>query len=132
MIPFLKQETTENETSGQIKEYYIDFENGRILSKKLEGNEAIKIWIYKVLKTNRYRHLIYTWDFGQELKSLIGNGYQQGYINSEAKRYITEALSVHSKIKRCYNFKFSFKSDVLNIKFNVETVFGEMEVLIDV
>lgn len=132
MIPFLKQEVIKNETSGRISEYCIDFENKTISSKKLEDNEAIKIWIYKVLRTNRYHHVIYSWDFGQELESLIGNGYQEGYINSEAKRYIIEALSVHPKIKRCYNFEFEFKRDVLKIKFNVGTVFGEIEVNVDV
>ena len=32
--------------------------------KIVEGNEAIKIWIYKALQTPRYQYVIYSWDYG--------------------------------------------------------------------
>ena len=61
-------------------------ENGEF--KVVEGNEAIKVWVYKALLVPRYQYSIYTWDYGTELLSLIGKAYTPQLTKSEAKRYI--------------------------------------------
>ena len=34
--------------------------------------EAVKVWCWRALKTARFRHDIYTWDYGCEVESLVG------------------------------------------------------------
>ena len=73
-----------------LKEWAWDFEHdvflyddtGRHIT--VAGNEALKVWIYKALKTERYRyesyrHGIYdaSCDYGAELERYIGKHYIQ-------------------------------------------------------
>ena len=68
-------------------------ENGNF--KTVEGNEALKVWIYKAILTPRYNYSIYSWDYGSELLDLIGKAYTPSLTKEEAKRYIKEALSIN-------------------------------------
>ena len=79
------------------KECAWDFEKDKAIfvdgsPKIVYGNEGIKVWIYKAIKTNRYEFEIYTWDYGSEIESLLGKGFQIGFIKYETKRYITPSL----------------------------------------
>ena len=85
------------------KECAWDFVNDRAIfidgsPKVVEKNEAIKVWIYKAIKTARYEHEIYSWNYGSEISSLIGKGYVNGFIESETIRYIEEALLINPYI----------------------------------
>ena len=55
-------------------------ENGEF--KIVEGNEAIKVWVYKSLLTANKEFSIYSWDYGTELYNLIGKPYTRSLINS--------------------------------------------------
>ena len=46
------------------------WENGNPIF--VEGKEAVAVWIYKALSTPRFRYEIYSWNFGCETESLIG------------------------------------------------------------
>lgn len=81
-------------------EYAYDFENNELLTKDgkhyyVYGNEAMKIWIYKAMITNRFRHSAYTDRFGTEIYTLIGEVISSKFKEAEVKRYITEAVMVH-------------------------------------
>lgn len=130
MIPFLQRTmTTEEETSNNsLYEYEIDFTTGEMTGKKVYGIDALKVWIYKALKTQRYVNNAYTWDYGQELESLMGYGRDKSYINSEASRIIKDALSINSKINNCHSFQTELKEDQLYVQFVVDSVFGNGEV----
>ena len=113
------------------KEYAWDFEknrfilqNGRI--KILEGAEALEVWINKMLKTPRYRYLIYSWNYGHELEKLIGQGYTTGIVQNEIKRLIEDALTVNSNIRGTSNMKVTFQGDKLEISFTAITDYGEV------
>ena len=89
MNPFLameKQEVTTEETLPLLKEFAWDFEHDTFLYnnngtiKVVSENEALKVWIYKVLKTERYRHEAYFHgvynlesSYGVELEQYIGS-----------------------------------------------------------
>ena len=81
-------------------EYAYDFENNELLTKNGEhyyvyGNEAMKIWIYKCMLTDRFRYSAYTNKFGTEVYTLIGEVISNKLKEAEVKRYITEAIMVH-------------------------------------
>lgn len=81
-------------------EYAYDFENNTLKTKNgihyyVYGNEAMKIWIYKAMITNRFKHSAYTDRFGTEIYSLIGEVISSKFKEAEIKRYIIEAVMVH-------------------------------------
>ena len=95
----------------------------------VEGNEAIKVWCYKAILTPRYEHVIYTWDYGSELQKLIGKAYSRDLTESEAGRYITEALSINPYITDVKINSCSFNEDVLNANVTVKTIYeGGVEI----
>lgn len=65
----------------------------------LRSNEAVKVWIYKALKTERFRYTAYSWQYGIELKKFIGKVMTAGERISEFKRAIIECLMVNPYIK---------------------------------
>ena len=46
------------------------FDDGRI-SGECDGVEAVKQAIYNILNTERYQYIIYSWNYGVELKDLF-------------------------------------------------------------
>lgn len=128
LFPFMatNEENDQVTTSSIYKEYDFDFDKGVLTGKVVEGKDAVKVWIYKALMTKRYIHDIYSWDYGQDIEELIGQGYDKGFIDSEVERRIKDCLSVNDKIESCTNFDIRLVNDKLNISFTVNTVFGEV------
>ena len=93
-------------------------------------NEAIKVWIYKAIKTNRYQHEIYSWDYGCEIESLIGKGFEIGFIKSETQRYIEEALLINPYITKINKIDVEFSKDVLTAYVDLETVYGRLDMYV--
>ncbi|MEN7878670.1 DUF2634 domain-containing protein, partial [Clostridioides difficile] len=52
--------------------------------------EALKQTIFLILNTERYQHLIYSWNYGVELNDLIGEPIS--FVIPELERRIKEAL----------------------------------------
>lgn len=122
----------ENQELPFYTEIKWDFENNKpfLLNGefvKVTGNEAIKTWIIKTLQVNRYKHIIYSFDYGEELESLIGKGYSQTLINSEVARLIKECLLINPYITSVDNIKITFKNEgLLLICCDVATVYGNV------
>lgn len=129
LFPFLKApEENPLSTPKLHKEYELDFANGQLTGKVLEGIEAVKVWIYKTLLTKRYKCLIYSWDYGQDLEEIIGRGYEKGLIKSEVERRIKDCLFIHPHIKACTNFTIKLQQDKLHVDFTVNTIYGEVDI----
>lgn len=104
-------------------------ENGEF--KIVEGNEAIKVWIYKAILTSRYEYPIYSWDYGSEVMSLIGKAYTPSLTQSECKRYIEEALMINPYILDVDVIDTSFKDTTLTANIKVKTIYeGEVVVIV--
>ena len=80
--------------------------------KIVEGNEAIKVWVYKALLTPRYNYSIYTWEYGSELLDLIGKAYTPSQTKEEAKRLIKEALEINPYILEVEITDINFKDSL--------------------
>jgi len=92
------------------------------------GAEAVKVWAWKAIKTARYRHDIYTWDFGCEVESLIGQAYTPQVKQSEAIRFIREALEPNPYITSVRQISVDLVGSTLVISCTVNTIYGEVEV----
>lgn len=133
---FLKQnEKKEKKELPPFKEYAINFDtldplkNGDRLVE-LNGNEALKVWIFKALKTKRNFYGIHSGSYGNNLDEHIGTIYQESVKNALIISEIKDCLLVNPYILDCYNFDLSYNSDDnhLEVSFNISTVYGESEV----
>lgn len=95
------------------------------ISGTVDGLEAVKQAIHLILNTERYEHLIFSWDYGIELVDLIGK--PPSYVLPEIKRRITEALEVDTRITGVGDFQFETVKNKVNVRFTVNTIFGEIE-----
>ncbi|WP_443864010.1 DUF2634 domain-containing protein [Fusobacterium ulcerans] len=89
--------------------------------------EAMKQAIYKILNTERYQYAIYSWNYGIELKDLIGK--PKNYCKVEIKRRIKEALAQDERILDVDAFSFEDKKRrELAVTFTASTIFGNIEI----
>jgi len=106
------------------KTYRLDRENNRIIGY-CDGVEAVKQAVYKVLLTERYAWMIYSWNYGSELNELFGK--QMTTIYPEVKRRIEEALLQDDRIKKVRDFSFEKTRNTLHVTFTVESTVGVFE-----
>ena len=119
-------------TASSIREYEIDFEKGTLTGRIVTGVDALCVWAYLALKAKRYRWIIYSWGYGDEVYDLIGYSYSEEYLNSEVRRYMEECLFENEHITGVQDLEVSQIKDVLHIKFTLVTDVGSKEVEMDV
>ena len=132
---FLENTETEVEELPIFKEYAIDFKTGEYIKdenndvKVLEKNEALKVWIFKALKTERFRYNeVHSNEYGSELKINIGTIYQKSVKDALMINQIRDTLLVNPYISECYNFEISNEDEYIpQITFSVKTIYGELE-----
>ena len=114
------------------KTYKINLEEKRIIGK-VDGLEAVKQAVYKILHTERFSCLIYSWDYGVEFDQLIGKDYE--FIVGDLQRRIEEALLQDDRIKAIEDVKISKQEkSSISVSFVVVSKFGNIptEVSVDV
>ena len=125
MIPAVDDELLTLEVTTQPSlTYALDLENGRIRGM-VDDVESVKQAIYLALNTERFMHLIYSWNYGVELKNLIGQPAE--YAFPEIERCITEALLQDDRIMAVNDFEFETKKGIAHVTFTAHTIFGDIE-----
>lgn len=92
--------------------------------------EAVKQSVYLILSTERYKHIIYSWDYGVELLDLIGK--PMPYVMSELPRRIKEALIQDNRISDVVDFKFKRNGKRLYTTFTVVSNAGNLSTALEV
>lgn len=109
--------------------YRIDFDQNRI-SGFVDEREAIKQAAIKILLTERFDYLIYSWNYGVEIKVLYGKSHS--VVESELQRTVKEALLIDARILDVRNFEMQ-KMDgrSVAIQFVIDTDYGESELEVE-
>lgn len=136
LFPFVKKETQATSSFERLptfKEYAWDyytnqhiFEKGKI--KVVEKNEALKVWIYKVLKTERYKFLGYSWQYGHEFTQLIGKSMEDEEKKSKFKQLLEDCLLINPYIHRVAIDAIAVDEDEVHMIISVETIYGEVTI----
>lgn len=127
--------SAENEEASQSgKSFLFDFEQGDFAVvdgkvKLAEGIEGVKVWIRKVLATEKFKFKIYETEgdkpYGVRLKDFINGDYPIEFTKIEIEREIREVLARNADITSVKGFSFEKSKRNLICKFTVETVYGE-------
>lgn len=127
MIPstvgFLEQDFEIEEQPS--KTYKMDLESNSVRGF-CDGIEAMTQTVFRILNTERYQYIIYSWNYGIETMDLYGEPVT--WVVPELERRITEALSVDSRITSVTDFEHdtSVKGEI-HSTFIVHTIFGELK-----
>lgn len=90
-----------------------------------DGLEAVRQAIYKIIMTERYQYIIYSWDHGVELQDLFGEPVT--YVCPELERRISEALLWDDRIEDVDDFRFDFpQKGIVHVSFTAHTIFGDV------
>lgn len=96
----------------------------------VDGLDAVTQAIQLILSTERYKHLIYSWDYGVELYDLVGK--PMPYVMSELPRRITEALTQDNRITDVTDFEFERNGKKLHVTFTAVTNLGNIPTELEV
>jgi phage baseplate assembly protein W len=127
MIPTGGQLTTALPSRTAVqpsRTWRLDAETGRIAGK-IDGLEAVKQAVFKILQTERYAYMAYSFDYGVELQSLMGQS--PAYAQSELRRRIAEALLQDARILDVRDFQFEQTEDSMTVRFTVESSAGTFD-----
>lgn len=87
--------------------------------------EAMKQVIYKILNTQRYENIIYTWNYGIEINDLFGKSIS--YVCAVIEKRIADALVVDDRIESVDNFEYEIiNKRKVKVSFIVKTIYGEV------
>lgn len=120
----------ETRAAQPSRTYAVNWQTGRV-SGFVDTTDALKQAIYKILQTERFAYLIYSWNYGFEANRLIGQS--AAFLRSEIQRLVTEALLADDRITAVENFKISITGKrQAAVEFTAVSVFGEIEIKTEV
>jgi hypothetical protein len=127
MIPSVSQTlNSEIEFTEQASyTFYLDVDNN-IVFGYTDNQEAMKQAIYLIIETERYKWVIFSWNYGVELDDLFGMPIS--WVIPEVKRRIQEALIQDERIKDVDNFEFEVGKGTLLVRFTARTIYGEIPI----
>lgn len=133
LFPIIQPQTSETTTELKLyQEVKWDFENNIPVFVNgapvvISGKDAVLVWAWKAIHTQRYRYEIYTWDYGCEVDSLIGKPISEELKQSEAERYVRDCLLINPYITAVGDITVTFSDGVLSISAIIETIYGEVK-----
>ena len=125
-LPTAADTVTDVSAAAQMpsKSYRMLIADERIAGS-IDKLEAVAQACYKVLNTERYVHVIYSWNYGVELQDLFGKPIP--YVYSELPRRIREALLNDDRVESVTDFDLSHNRGDVLAKFKVNTIYGIFE-----
>lgn len=128
MIPTVMN-TVEEEVNDFEFETQPDFThklNGEKVAGYVDELEAYKQAVYKIINTERYDYVIYSWNYGIELKDLFGQPIP--YVIPEIERRVTEAVMQDDRTESVSGFEFdTSKRGVVSVTFKATSIYGQAE-----
>lgn len=125
----IPQEETQAAVTG--RSFLFDFSTGDFATVdgklvKVDGIEAVKVWIEKVLRTERFKFKIYeSTDYGISLSDFASGDYPLDFTKIEIEREVRTALEQHPEIRSVSSFSFSREKRALVCSFTVDTKYGQ-------
>lgn len=113
--------TEEQETS---RTWRLDFEKGRVVGM-IDELEAVKQAVLKIIKTERFQYLVYSFDYGIEMQNMLGKSPL--YVQTELRRRIHEALTQDDRIQSIEGLTMDVNGDELTARFTVVTNYGSFD-----
>lgn len=116
----------------ELVEYGLDFKTGQLTGRLVRGVEALKVWVWLCLHTQRYRYPLYSWDYGADIEQYIGEALPDEFLADDLREEIASALCVHPSITGVEDFSYTREGGRAVVRFRVANRIGEdIEEVID-
>lgn len=129
MIPKIEISADVTVREQPTKTYKMELYKGNYILGFVDSQKAMEQAIYKIIRTERYKYIVYSWNYGIELEDLFGMPVE--YCIVELERRISEALLQDNRITAVHSFEFDTEKErgtVLIKKFIAETLFGKIQI----
>lgn len=114
-----------------MQEWAYDFEKNELkvnedgLPYLVYGNEALKIWLFWAVITQRHRWRANSMDYGTEIERFIGLPIKTAIKSSELERTIREAIEICDYVKRIKSIEISLDEGIVTIDVSLESIYKE-------
>lgn len=114
-----------------LQEWAYDFENNELLTDDsgapylVSGNEALKIWLYWAIITERYIWRANSRDYGTEIDCMRGINASQAIKSSELERTIREAINICQYVKSIDKLDLSLQDGVVVVDITIKSIYQE-------
>lgn len=122
-------ETAEAEKRASLSEWNVDLETGQLTGETTDGLQAVKVWIWKALMTEKFRYALYSWQYGSELESYIGKRLTPEYLKTDVRLALEDVLLINEEIRQIRNYTARAEKGTLFISFTAVTDFGEISIM---
>lgn len=127
-VDYSKQDTNNSKNSNS-KTFLIDFQKKKLLKSngkliKTDDERAVRMWIEKVLLTEKYKWNIYKNNgpnqYGMKYKAmLLSQRFPTPVLYSEFERELTETIKKNKQIIEIKNIDIKLEKHTLKTKFEV-------------
>lgn len=140
--PFMKGNTPSsidvNKNLPLCKELAWDFQrdtyqydrNGN--HKYVTGNDAIKVWVWKTLRVERYRYRAYYDDYGIEFEQFIGKKPNDTPSQYDLFEYVKDALVVNPYIINVDAVNVIQEHKIITLQIELQTIYGPNTIGVEV
>ena len=97
----------------------------------VERADAVAVWAWNALHTERFRWPCFSADYGNETGALIGRSYQAETKHAEVQRYIEECLLASPYISAVTGMMVTAKGDRLTVSFSIMSIYGEVRMEVE-
>lgn len=126
-----------DQTLPMAREVAWDYERDEPIFRRgepviVEGLDAVMVWAWGALKTERFRYRHHSRGYGNEMERLIGTTFSGDLKRAEAARYFREALEPNPYITGVEDISARLDGDTLAASGTLRTIYGSKEVSIRV
>lgn len=120
-----------SDTVNYGKTVQFDFEKHEFIlsptgrQKTVTSSDAWGEWCVKTLCSERYKYLIYSDNYGEEIDTLLGKSYPRKVVESEIRRMVKDCLMVDKRTASVDNFQFTWIDDGIMFSCDVKNTIGE-------
>lgn len=125
----MESSTTEgDQDENPPMEFGVDFSTGQMTGGKVTGAKAVAVWAWNALMYPRYTYELTSWNYGSELRDLIGQVMEQDDLEVSVDAIIRDAFLPNEYIEDIENLTCEMEDDTLNISLTLVTPFGEEDI----
>ena len=97
----------------------------------VERAEAVAVWAWNALHTERFLWPCFSANYGSEIYTLIGQGYQPETKRAEVQRYIEECLLACPYITAVTGMTVTGAGDRLTVSFTIRSIYGDLDMEVE-
>lgn len=91
----------------------------------VDGLEAVKQAVFKMLQTNRFEHLIYSSNYGNELTAVLGS--DPSAARARVTKQIKGALLSDDRIRSIEGLQVAINGGAVSVSFTVVSQYGSFQ-----